>query len=121
MVAQRPRSTAPVVEGYSVQGAALPSGSLIGLLADHASEVVELSLQAGREYFIPAGCDTDCDDLDLRLLAPDPETVLDEDVEDDDVPILSFRARETGPHLLMVSMASCSEELCYFGFRVLSK
>ena len=108
-------------EGYAVHGAALPSGSMIGLLRNEGAVFVEVMLQAGREYFIPGGCDNDCDDLDLRITAPNSETVLDEDVEDDDVPILSFRARETGPHLLLVSMASCSEELCYFGFRVLTK
>lgn len=108
-------------EGYTVHAAALPSGSLVGLLRDEGAVFVEIMLQAGREYFIPGGCDNDCDDLDLRVMAPNSETVLAEDIEDDDVPILSFRARETGPHLLMVSMASCSEDLCYFGFRVLTK
>ena len=30
-------------------------------------------------------------------------------------------AQQSGPHLLMVSMASCNTELCYFGFRALTR
>src|SRR5688500_20370538 len=62
-------------EGFSVHSAALPSGSLVGLLRDEGAVYVELNLQAGREYFIPGGCDNDCDDLDLRVLGADSKTV----------------------------------------------
>jgi hypothetical protein len=90
-------------------------------MANGGSVVLEVNLRAGMQYFIPAGCDADCDDLDLRVHSPGGETVLDEDVEADDVPIVSFTAARTGPHLLTVMMSSCKTSLCYFGFRVLGK
>jgi hypothetical protein len=108
-------------EGYVLDRRAVGGEAIIGLLPRQGSVLLEITLRAGVEYFIAAGCDTDCDDLDLRVLAPDMDTVLDEDVGGDDVPIVSFTARESGPHLLAVLMPSCKTDLCYFGFRVMSK
>lgn len=108
-------------DGFAPDRAAVGRESMIGLLPNGGMVLLEVQLRAGHRYTIGAGCDTDCDDLDLRAFAPDGQTVLDEDVEGDDVPIVSFTARESGPHLLAVSMARCNEELCYFGFRVLAK
>jgi hypothetical protein len=108
-------------EGYSVATGAVIGNQVLGLLGNGASVILELNLRAGVQYFIPAGCDRDCSDLDLRMLGTDGQTVLDEDVADDDVPIVSFTPRESGPHMLVVNMAACSTESCYFGFRVFSK
>ena len=108
-------------DGYAVDRRAIGGESLIGLLPGRGSVMLEINLRAGQDYFIAAGCDTDCDDLDLRVLAGDMETVLDEDTAGDDVPILSFTARETGPHLLAIMMPTCNTDLCYFGVTVLAK
>jgi hypothetical protein len=107
-------------EGFTAERA-VDGNTLIGMLQNGGSVVLEVNLRAGTQYFIPAGCDADCDDLDLRVHSPDGETLLDEDVEADDVPIVSFTAARTGPHLLTVMMSSCKTSLCYFGFRVLGK
>ncbi len=108
-------------DGFRADPAPAGRDAVIGMLRGGGSVILELRLQAGKQYFIAAGCDTDCSDLDLRALSSDGQTVLDEDVGDDDVPIVSFTARTSGPHLLSVMMPSCSTDLCYFGFKVLSK
>jgi|GEM_PF-1341491 len=107
-------------EGFAAERV-LDGNTVVGMMANGGSVVLEVNLRAGTQYFIPAGCDGDCDDLDLRVHSPDGETVLDEDVEADDVPLVSFTAARTGPHLLTVMMSSCKTSLCYFGFRVLAK
>lgn len=107
-------------EGFQVDSRPLGDGTLVGLLPADGYVMVELALRAGTEYFIVGGCDTDCDDLDLRAHTPD-NTLLDEDVSADDVPIVSFVPRASGPHLLTVSMASCKTDNCYFGVRVFSR
>jgi hypothetical protein len=108
-------------EGYRPERGAVPGDAVVGLLPRSGSVMIEVNLRAGATYLISGGCDRDCSDLDLRLLAPDMETVLDEDVAADDVPVLTFTARQSGPHLLAVMMPSCGTDLCYFGFRVFAR
>ena len=109
-----------VRDGFSPERV-VDGNTVIGMMGNGGSVVLEVNLRPGMQYFIPAGCDADCDDLDLRVHSPDGETVLDEDVEADDVPIVSFTTTRGGPHLLTVMMSSCKASLCYFGFRVLAK
>ena len=107
-------------EGFRVEDVNDPQ-SVIGLLPKQGAVILEVNLRAGVEYFVFAGCDTDCDDLDLRLNAPGESEPMASDVADDDVPILSFTAKQAGPHLLTVRMTSCNADLCYFGYQVLAK
>ncbi len=108
-------------QGYVVDGRSLGNGTLVGLLPRAGFVTVEVNLRAGMEYFVAGNCDRDCDDLDLRIVAPDAETVLDEDVSEDAVPVVSFVAREAGPYLLTIRMVGCKTEMCYFGVRVLAR
>ena len=108
-------------DGYRADPAPAGRDAVVGMLRGGGSVILEIRLQAGKQYFIGAGCDTDCSDLDLRALSSDGETVLDEDVGEDDVPIVSFTARTGGLYLLAVMMPACSTDLCYFGFKVMSK
>ena len=107
-------------QGYKAQKAIDPQ-TLIGLLPNGGTVAVEITLRAGTQYFISAVCDTDCEDLDMRVHAPGDEGPLAQDVEDDDVPLVLFTARQSGIHLLTLKMADCNTEFCYFGFRVLAK
>jgi hypothetical protein len=108
-------------DGFRADPAPAGRDAVIGMLRGGGSVLLEIRLQAGKQYFIGAGCDGDCSDLDLRALSSDGQTVLAEDVADDDVPIVTFTARTTGPHFLAVMMPECSTDLCYFGFKVMSK
>jgi hypothetical protein len=104
-------------QGYSLDRGAFGTGSLVGLLPASGTVALEMELRAGTEYMIVGVCDEDCDDLDLRMNDADSET-LDDDLLDDDAPILTFTPRKSGPHSLIISMASCSANSCYFGLSV---
>lgn len=114
-------SAAPASAGYVPDARAAGRATLMGQLPRDGTVRLELTLRAGRRYRIVAACDPECDDLDLRALAADGEAVLDEDVEADARPLLSFVADATGPHLLSVTMAGCRAAFCAFGVRVLSR
>ena len=121
IAAQLDRGThAQSAQGYKTQDALDPQ-TLVGLLPNGGTVAVEITLRAGIQYFVSAVCDTDCEDLDLRIHAPGDESPLAQDVEDDDVPLAFFTAKRSGVHLLTLKMADCNTEFCYFGFRVLAK
>ncbi len=121
IAAQLDRGThAQSAQGYKTQDALDPQ-TLIGLLPNGGTVALEITLKAGVQYFVSAVCDTDCEDLDMRIQAPGDETPLAQDVEDDDVPLALFTAKRSGVHLLTLKMADCNTEFCYFGFRVLAK
>lgn len=108
-------------EGYTGDVRAFDSRVLVGMLPRGGSVVLEANLRAGVRYTIIGVCDADCVDLDLRAHAPDGQAVLDEDVQTDDVPVLTFTATETGPHPLAIIMSECRADLCYFGVKVLAR
>jgi hypothetical protein len=112
---------AGAARGFTPDLRAIGRQTLLGELPRDGVVRLEVTLRAGRRYRVVAGCGSGCEDLDLRAFASDGETVLDEDVEADDRPVLSFVADATGPHLLSVTMAACRAEFCAFGLRVLSR
>lgn len=108
-------------QGYRNEPRVFDARSLIGMLPRGGAVVLEATLRAGVRYTVLGVCDSDCVDLDLRAHAPGGDRVLDEDVNTDDVPILTFVAPEDGPHPITVVMSDCRTELCYFGVRVLAR
>jgi hypothetical protein len=107
--------------GWRIATGSLGGGTIIGQLSNGGTVVLEIDLNGGRQHLIPAGCDHDCTDLDLRLYTGDGNTLLTEDVGDDDVPVLAFTPNESGRYLLLISMPKCSTNVCWFGFRVFEK
>ena len=107
-------------DGFAADAGALGRPTLRGVLEHDTTVHLELSLEAGREYFIAARCDEGCTDLDLRVLAPD-FSALAEDTLDNDAPNVTVPAAETGPYLLAVRMATCKTDICYFGVAVVSR
>jgi hypothetical protein len=107
--------------GWHVASGTLGAGTVVGQLSNGGTVVLELELNGGREHLIPAGCDHDCTDLDLRLYTGDGNTLLTEDVGDDDVPVVAFTPSSSGRYLLLISMPKCSTNVCWFGFRVFEK
>jgi len=108
-------------DGYRESPRVFDSRSVVGMLPDGGSVMLEANLRAGVRYTVVGVCDAECVDLDLRVHAPGGEEVLDEDVSTDDVPVLTFIAEETGPHPISVIMSECRADLCYFGLRVLAR
>lgn len=94
---------------------------MVGMLPAGGAVVLEANLRAGVRYTVFGVCDSDCVDLDLRVHSPEGEAVLGEDVNTDDVPVVTFTAEEDGPHPLTVVMSDCGAELCYFGVRVVGR
>jgi hypothetical protein len=84
-----------------------------GTLARGASATVRIHLEAGATYMVAGACDTDCDDLDLRILSP-RGSLLDSDLADDDFPVVSVTPSVTGEYTVRVTMARCDTSICYY-------
>jgi hypothetical protein len=93
---------------------------IIGRLDDDEEETWRINLFAGNTYRITGACDGDCQDIDLVLLNEDG-TELDSDLLVDDVPVLNYTIKATGPYSIRVIMAQCKEDPCYFGLGVFFK
>lgn len=105
--------------GFAPDQTAVSREQVIGMLAGDSSAMFEVNLTEGANYLITGVCDEDCGDLDLGLYL-DGSLVV-QDIEDDDVPVLEFTAARNGSYMLDVRMVECETNLCYFGFRVLRK
>jgi hypothetical protein len=88
-----------------------------GSLARGASETVRLRLDAGVTYMLTGACDTDCDDVDLRLYGPGGK-LLDSDLSDDDFPVLGVTPAVSGEYSVRVTMARCDTSVCYYSLGV---
>lgn len=88
-----------------------------GRLAQGAAETVRLRLEAGVTYMLTGACDTDCDDVDLRLYGPGGK-LLDSDLADDDFPVLGVTPSVSGEYTVRVTMASCETSVCYYSLGV---
>ena len=88
-----------------------------GSLSASSNTSHAVSLNGGRRYAIVGVCDNDCHDVDLRLFAPDGNSVAS-DVALDDHPTLNFTAPVSGEYRLQVDMVTCSHNPCYYRVQV---
>lgn len=88
-----------------------------GTLRRGESETVRFRLNAGTTYLLAGACDTDCNDVDLRLLGPGG-SLLDQDVADDDYPLVTVTPSVTGEYTVRVTMARCDTTYCYYSVGV---
>lgn len=110
------RVTAPATEdGFTAAGR-----DLTGTLAAGASEGTEIRMEAGREYMLVGACDNDCSDMDLEIYDPAGHEI-DSDLEYDDVPVVMVTPERTASYRLVIGMAGCSREPCYYGTRILHR
>lgn len=91
---------------------------IIGRMGNGVSDAWTLTLPGGT-YKILGVCDNDCDDLDIRVSIG--ETVVGEDVLDDDVPIVNFTGKGEQRYSIRVTMASCKADPCFWGIAVFYK
>lgn len=122
VLSQLDAAARPVAQGgFRPEPSVFDRDAVVGSLANGTTSMMELNLVAGVSYFIPAACDEDCSDLDLRLFSADGTTPVAEDTGEDDIPMLTFTAPRSGRYMLAVDMAACAESMCYYGFRVYRK
>lgn len=110
-----------VSQDVAARGASVkPSGeSGNGSLARGATARIPLQAHAGELVGALAVCDTDCGDLDLRLLDADGEELTGDD-EADAKPVVTWRADADQPITLEVSMRRCTVEPCGFAWQRLA-
>lgn len=85
----------------------LASGRTIDLTA---------TLTGGARYALVGQCDHNCTDLDLAIY--DGETLIFEDRETDDNPVLVMNAPRSGTYSLKVAMPGCTQNSCWYGIGV---
>ena len=88
-----------------------------GQLNDDGTEWINIEIPAGNTYYILGVCDNDCFDLDLELYTTG-NTMLSQDVETDDYPLVSVTPTEQTVYRVKVVMANCSSGPCRYGVGV---
>ena len=101
-------------EQLEVEG--LTHAVYMGSLEDGSTETLTVDLEEGVNYLILGVCDQDCDDLDLALYQG--SSLVDEDLETDDFPIVQVEPTADRTYRLRITMASCEEEPCRYGIAV---
>ncbi len=84
-----------------------------GTLDGGASTTVRIRLEAGVTYVLLGACDTDCDDVDLKIFGAGGG-LLDSDVASDDFPVLHVVPAVSGEYTVRVTMESCETPFCYY-------
>lgn len=88
-----------------------------GQLNDDGTEWVNIKIPSGKTYYILGVCDNDCFDLDLELY-DSSNTMLSQDVETDDYPLVSVTPSVESVYRVKVVMANCSSGPCRYGVGV---
>ena len=89
----------------------------MGQLREGQNTSWTIRLNAGTEYRIVGVCDNDCSDFDLKLFNS-AGTMVSEDVETDDVPVLSVTPPATREYTIRAIMATCAVSPCRYGVGV---
>jgi hypothetical protein len=105
---------------FEANGYELTHRIYTGALNDDGEEMVQLDLDVGMEYQIMGACDADCSDMDLTLYDGNGN-VVDSDMLDDDVPVVSVTVARSGAFHVRVSMAACSSEPCRYGIGIFGR
>jgi hypothetical protein len=89
----------------------------LGRLNHAATGEFYLRLLRGMTYAFVGVCDEDCTDLHLAIHDQDGDA-LDSDPISDNYPVLAVRPARTERYRVVVTMATCSAEPCYYGVGV---
>jgi hypothetical protein len=88
-----------------------------GQLSEGQEKQVTIDLDAGTSYMIIAQCDGDCSDIDLWLY-DENNNLIDEDVLEDDTPIVQVTPIRNARFRIRARMITCNVEPCYYGIGV---
>ncbi|MBT5332041.1 MAG: hypothetical protein HOL48_09720 [Porticoccaceae bacterium] len=98
-------------DGYSVEN------YVVGKLDEGETDSWSFWLGGGNNYTIIGVCDEDCGDIDLAIF-DDGDALVDEDVLEDDYPIVSVSPTSDELFTVDVDMYECDVEPCYFGIAI---
>ncbi|MBW3628688.1 MAG: hypothetical protein KY464_05245 [Gemmatimonadetes bacterium] len=90
-----------------------------GQLRNEEKVSLTVPLEPGEDYVIMGVCDEYCDDIDLRLFSG--TTLVDEDVEADDYPVVQVKPNAARSYRLEVLMESCDTSPCRYGVAIYAK
>lgn len=90
-----------------------------GQLNKGASERLTVRLGGGSSQFVGL-CDNDCSDIDLLVYDANGKKV-DEDVENDDYPVVSVSPNGNSVYTLVVQMATCTADPCRYAVQQFAK
>lgn len=107
-------------EIYRSEGYRQVMGPEMDGLGQGAEESYSLTLRSGWTYQILGVCDTDCSDLDLKIIDENGNTIAEDQLEDD-APIVEVTPKWTGKFTLEVNMYRCSDAPCYYAVSVFGK
>jgi hypothetical protein len=93
------------------------AGPVYGSLNDDASGTHEMTVAGGNQYVLFGACDRDCSDVDLKIYDTNNNLVM-QDVAVDDTPVLTFTANGSGKYRVVVVMAACRQNPCYYGIQL---
>jgi hypothetical protein len=88
----------------------------VAIIDSAGTAFVAITLQQGADYAIFGRCDQRCHDLDLALYHGDQ--LIQEDIAPDDRPTLQITAPVDGEYRLAISMENCTNERCFYGYRL---
>lgn len=103
-------------EDYNEDGYAVEN-YVVGKLDEGETDSWSFWLEGGNDYTIIGVCDEDCGDIDLAIY-DDGDALVDEDVLDDDYPIISASPLSDELFTVDVDMYECDVEPCYFGIAI---
>lgn len=93
---------------------------IVGVLNEGASDTWSFTFYGSSEYAITGACDNDCDDVDISLINQ-AGTVVKKDTQTDQNPLVFFDPPSNGVYKVKITMYSCDENPCYFGFGIFRK
>ena len=91
----------------------------IGSLRNNTYTDLTLTLHKGVNYALVGVCDTDCDDLDIKLYNDDGQLV-GQDTKPDNTPIVGVVPAHTQEFTLRMVMSRCNNNPCFYGVGVYS-
>ncbi|BAB72718.1 MULTISPECIES: hypothetical protein [Nostocaceae] len=100
-----------------LNGYTLTHEPTIDTLREGRSHYINVNLRAGISYGIVGVCDSDCQDLDISLY-DHRGNLIASDLQDDDIPMISFNPSRSGRYQIQVDMANCNANTCYYGVGV---
>lgn len=98
----------------------LVAGPVYGSLNDDASATHEMTVVGGNQYVLFGACDNDCRDVDLKIYDTNNNLQL-QDVAVDDTPVVTFTANGSGKYRIVVVMATCNRNPCYYGVQLMAR